>query len=327
MFPEALKDFLDKSGVSFKEKRRSYILDCPRCQGSGKLWILKQNGYFVCWKCKETDNFKGRVEYALSEIVSQPVIEIQRKLYGDGIPEGIDLDISFDDFHEEESPVVIEEIEWPFGVIPFSHPAAQKGKEYLRSRGIPSNVASYYNIHYWPAKRRVMFPVEVGGKLVGYQGRAIFPTDGTPVPKILTSEGLRREHVLMFQDQLGVADPLSLDVVNHAILCEGPVDAIKTFKCGGGVATMGKAVSRPQLDIIRNAGVKKVYVALDPDAADEIARLAWDLGDLKLYLLLPPAGKKDLGECSFDEVYEAFMDAKPLTAGHPVFDLQLPRFA
>jgi DNA primase len=100
------------------------------------------------------------------------------------------------------------------------------------------------------------------------------------------------------------------------------VDAIKADWCGGAVATMGKAVSATQLDVIRRAGIKKIYLALDPDAAEEVNRLAYELGDMETRLLLPPKGRKDLGECSFEEVYEAFQQAEPFTAGNLLLSLR-----
>jgi hypothetical protein len=65
-----------------------------------------------------------------------------------------------------------------------------------------------------------------------------------------------------------------------------------------------------------------VYLALDPDAAEEVNRLAFELGDLETRLLLPPAGRKDLGECSFEEVLEQFHNAEPFMAGNLLIDLK-----
>lgn len=314
--PNELENLLKKGGVSFKKKSRSFLLRCPRCQGKDKLWILKKNGAFVCWKCKETDNFKGWAPDAIAEVLGRSPGEVRAAIYEGALPPGNELDFSLEDleccvFAAEIGPPDIDEIEWPWDSVDLSSPYAKKGVDYLASRGIPLSVAQRYDIRYWPSMRRVLFPVKHDGKLVGYQGRDI---TGNAVPKILTSTGLRREYVLMFEENL---------TVPHAVICEGPVDAIKADACGGNVATMGKAVSKPQLELIRSRGVKRIYLALDPDAAEEVNRLAFELGDLETYLLFPPKGRKDLGECEFEEVWEQFQNAEPFVAGNLLFDLKV----
>lgn len=314
---------LDKHGVDYKESNTSFIMTCPRCDKAKKLWVLKHNGYFVCWSCKETDNFQGRVEIALSEILNRPLSEIRPLLYHGEIPTGAELNLdlsafgSDDEYVNIQGPPTLDIIDWPIDVVTLDSKYGEKGRAYLLGRGISLAQAELYDIRYWPNHKRVVFPVKRNGELYGYQARSI--VKGVE-PKILTSTGLRREHILMFEDNLKLCD--------HAIICEGPVDALKIASCRGAVATMGKAVSKSQLEIIRKHGIKKVFLALDPDAADEAARLAKELGDMETRLVLPPYGKKDLGECSYDEGLKAFRSAKLFSAGNLLFGLRMPaRFA
>lgn len=318
--PEALKTLLEKSGVSYGQNAHSFKLECPRCGKKDKLWILKKNGHFVCWHCKETENFKGRCELALTEALGQSLEDVRAKLYDGGVPPGNLLEVDLRDFEEPQASEipVLTEIDWPVDSAPCSSNAGKKGSDYLLNRGITLDMMELYELRYRPSQKRVLFPVIMNGKLYGYQGRATYPTEGTKIPKILTSEGMRREFSLMFHDRLLGS--------RHAVICEGPVDALKAHKCGGNVATMGKAVSKSQIDIIRKLGIDRIYLGLDPDAADETARLAHDLGDLETYVLLPPDGKKDLGECTTDEVYEQFRSARPLTAHSLIFSLNMPQF-
>jgi hypothetical protein len=67
------------------------------------------------------------------------------------------------------------------------------------------------------------------------------------IPKILTTGP--RDTVLMFQDRLATSD--------HAIICEGPVDALKCHLVGGNVATMGKVVSSRQIEIIKGSAASR----------------------------------------------------------------------
>jgi DNA primase len=121
--------------------------------------------------------------------------------------------------------------------------------------------------------------------------------------------GDKRDRVLMFADRLTGSD--------HAVLCEGPMDALKAHLCGGNVATMGKVVHRNQIALIRNAGIGKIYLALDPDAAAETGKLVSEIGiDMECYQILPPPGREDLGECTPKEVYSAMLGARRVTAAH-----------
>jgi hypothetical protein len=316
--PAELERLIEESGVAFSQNSRSFLLDCPECGKRGKLWILKKNGAFVCWSCQETNSFKGWATEALARLTGRPESEIRGRLYDGAPPPGMELELDISDFGSEEDlidmPIAPQEIEWPWDSVTIDAPAGKKGADYLKGRGVPLAVADHYGVRYWPAERRVLFPVSVEGKLLGYQGRAIFETKGTKIPKIKTSEGLRKNHVLMFQDNLKGS--------NHAIIGEGPMDAIKMDFPRGNVATMGKAMSKEQVAIIRSYGIREIYLALDPDAAAEICALVLEFGDMNTYLVLPPAGKKDLGECSFVEGDEAFRNARPFMSGNLLLDFR-----
>lgn len=322
--PKALEKLIRESGVSFRQNAASYKFTCPRCNKPEKLWMLKTTGQFVCFYCAEIDGFKGSPEYALRELLDRPLHELQHELYGTAYLDadtGLELNLK-DFFGDEESDDIIDvqkeepllEIGWPVDSIHVS--LSVEAMAYLVKRGIPLQVCNRYNIRYWPAKKRILFPVVMHGKLVGYQGRTILDVteflgdDGSVkrIPKILSSDKMPRERTLMFHDNL-IGSP-------HAVLCEGPVDALKADLCGGNVAAMGKAVTRTQLKLIIDSGVKRLYLALDPDAAKEVKRIAMDMSDkIEVYLLNTPKGRKDLGEATCEEVLEEFKKAMPFNAG------------
>lgn len=300
--PNVLKNIIQTSGVAFKEVATSYIFTCPRCSREKKLYIRKSDGRFVCWHCRETDNFQGKPEYALAELLNLPTDEIKSKLYDDNfknLPGFLTLDF-MDPYDSENELEMVEELP---GVccspdfVKFNHPLFQKGREYLRSRGMSDSHMEEYGIMYNPSRKAVVFPVIIDGSLVGWQERGIANKNK------YTMRGFKKEQALMFQDRLRGS--------NHAVLCEGPMDAIKAHLCGGNVASMGKGVSKFQIDILKNT-VKRIYLALDPDANVETSRICRDLYDhMDIYLLPPPPGKKDLGEATYEEVYEEFKKAKP----------------
>lgn len=296
-------------------------MSCPRCSKKDKLYIRRNDGRFVCWYCREIDGFQGHPEYALSELCSLPVKEVRKILYGDEStrPAQLLLDLNLSDFEDDEDfvdlPPVPKPIAWPVTFFDLDHESSKPGIEYLQRRGISLEVAKFYDIRFNPAKQRVVFPVKHKGNLYGWQERLIDNDKPywderrqrmvTPL-KVLTSPELPRDRTLMFMDRL--------EGSRHAVLTEGPVDAIKAHLCGGNVATMGKAVAKSQLELIRNSGIHKLYIGLDPDAYLEINRIRKLMTDVVLYDLRPPAPYKDLGEMPMEAVRALFESAPEL---HP----------
>lgn len=315
---KALHEILDDAGLLHNDRSRtSYILTCPRCNKSKKLYIRKKDGRFVCWRCRETDGFAGRPEYALTELTGMSISTIRQRLYGFARAEegGDTLDITLDDFFEEgdeidEDAYEFVSIPWEWDCYRIDQPEATKGADYLAARGISMEVALQYDLRYQPRRRRVLFPVVTGGRLLGWQGRYISDTlavndlgELVETPKVLSTREIPRDRTFMFADRIVGSE--------HAVLCEGPVDALKAHLCGGNVASMGKAVSQAQINRLRNAGIKRLYFALDPDAASETGRLVRELADdLECYWMVPPKPYKDLGEMPMEQVYNLFRNAE-----------------
>jgi hypothetical protein len=318
-----LKQIIDQAGLKYDQTSVSYVFNCPRCGGKKKLYVRKKDGRFVCWVCKEVDNYQGRPEYALADLLGRPIKVIQSRLYGGAdIPVAVYLDVKLSDFYGDDEEVdadahELTAVDYPFDYIPIDDPMAKRGADYLAGRGVPLWMASQYGIYFCPQKRRVVFPVQSQGKLYGWQERLIVNHqwldengEEREVPKILSSTGIPREKTLMFADRLHGYD--------HAVLCEGPVDGIKAHLCGGNVVAMGKAVSPEQTRLLLNGGVRKLYLALDPDAADEIRRLVQGLNaDVELYEMLAKGvgAKPDLGSMTFEEVHQLFLEAPKIEPG------------
>ena len=317
--PSIIRELLAEAGVGKpKQNSKSFILSCPRCLKKDKLYIRKKDGRFVCWVCQD-DGFCGAPEYALTELTGRTISDLQRLLYGfESVVGQVAINLEIRDFFDgdDDDTVsiarVLPEVESNPDFRDIDSQWSIPGVKYLESRGIPLEVARKYDLRYWPARSRVVFPVKSKGKLLGWQSRTIKPTEYEDeetgeilkIPKALTYEGLAKEQCLMFADNI---------VGEHAVLCEGPIDAIKADLCGGNVASLGKAVSQTQSNLLRFSGIRKLYLALDPDASKEMQNLVAKMsGDLELYDMRPPPDT-DLGAMSYSDVYELYKNAKRVT--------------
>lgn len=320
--PLTLENYVRECGVSFKENNSSFIFDCPKCGKAEKVYMFKDGGYFKCFVCSEELDppFKGGPDWILAELLNIKRSDVRMALGLTAEPQAsirgvgqIELISPYGEAREKE-PVPEVEIDPEF--VRIGGMGAADGREYLLSRGIPADIAVRYQIMWSPSRQRVIFPVYMNGKLYGWQGRTTLPTevmqpDGTikKYPKVVNLEHAPLHRTLMFHDRL-IGAP-------HAVLCEGPVDAIKCHMIGGNVAAMGKQVSVEQLNLIRDQGIKRLYIALDPDAQAEISRVAQLVsGDMELFLLQPPLGTKDLGEMSIEDVYALFFNAPRYQTWH-----------
>lgn len=312
---KALNELVRASGLPFRENSRSWIFTCPKCEKPDKLFMFKETGRFVCWVCKETEGFMGSPEYALREMLGIPLGVIRRKLYGFEEQQAqLYLTVHLRDFFGEDDEIdedagELEIVAFPPDFYPIDHKFAYRGLAYLQGRGIGLDLAQKYGLRYCPPERRVIFPITSEGNLYGWQARFIEPSeymdpetgDIYKTPKIITPKGVKKENTLMFMD--------NLHGYEHAVVTEGPVDGIKADLCGGNVVTMGKAVSRAQINLLLNCGLKRIYLGLDPDAGLEILRLTREFSELENYLLLPEAGQEDLGASSCEGVLQSFLSA------------------
>lgn len=309
-----IKEILDEYGVSYKEKQRTIYTTCPVCDRNDKFSILKTNGASICYRTS-CDFGKSNFVKWIALTGKMSFAEAKKKLlYGDirYTPEDITtklIEIGSDTSTAESASDEITPVQYPaFGQLPVTSDEAREGLEYLQKRGVTLEMAQKYHITYDPLHRRVVLPVSMDGKVYGYQGRAI---DKNNANRMLNNTGFRRERLLMFADNAKAQD--------FVILCEGPFDALKFDLVGGFVCTMGKNITRQQMQLALPRNVKRVYLALDDDADTEMNRILTS-SKLPVYRIEVPetclarcatqGGKADFGECTLEEAKQAFLQAK-----------------
>jgi hypothetical protein len=307
MDAETIKEVIAEQGLSYKERARTIYTTCPVCGKDDKFSILKSNGACICYR-GSCEFGKAFFDKWLSLTANISMAEAKRRLYS---KEGkiVNLDEMITIGHGQSATEIIKPVPYPTSdMIDIDSPIDQAGMKYLESRGVPLNIAKSYKIMYSPLYRRVYIPVIKDGVVYGYQGRHIDKVEDKY--RMRNNTGFRRELLVMFIDNLRKS--------KHAILAEGPFDAMKFYKVGGFVATMGKDVSDKQISLILSYGIESLYLALDEDAADSVNAIL-DKVSIPVYIVSVPEtckarckliGKKaDFGECTPEECEQAFENA------------------
>jgi len=334
---EALVNLLQEEGLDFRDSANSYLLECPICH-KDKWAIRKKDGCSKCYHCGP--EFQGTCDYTLSQVLKKTKQELSKILYGFVINTAKVEELGESKFvdhwgeMEREDVEIIEVRAWPSEMLPspdhrpLDSALGAPGLAYLQRRGVSLELAKEYGVTYNTAEERVVFPLVVEGVLRGWQGRLVRSGKYTDrngnakeLPKILT-EGEVGGKILGFQDRLKGS--------KHGIIAEGPLDAIKLHLCGGNTFTMGKSVTAEQLDIYVNYfGLRKIYIGLDDDAAEDVERIVRELSwrnDMELFRLLPPPGRGDLGDGTLEENLEQFRVAQPIFLGQKFSYLQTERY-
>lgn len=305
-----ISDFLKNHHIHPEaQTSRSYIFDCPACGGDKKLYVQKEDGRSVCFKQKSERCPKpgSYATYALSLLANLPIDVVKREILEYVSQLSDDISVSFDDPEQPaEEPLPAGSL--PIDTVMIDNPLAEDGANYLIGRGIPLEIQKKYDILYVPSMRRVVFPVIMDKTLYGWQGRAIDKVDHAF--RMHNMEGIWRARTLMFYNSIKNKD--------FAILAEGPISALKFDKVGNFVASMGKEVSRKQLQLLKESGIKKLYLALDRDAVDKLHSIMHHMNSIAgnkihFYLIEVPEHRDDFGDCTFEECEAAFQSAKELS--------------
>jgi len=313
---EKIEEFLDKHDIMpKKENARSYIFDCPVCGSSDKLYIEKSNGRSICFRHKLEDCPTARtsVVKVLSLLSEVPFDQVKNEL-----AEKVSTtpDEILEQIQDVEDSMLIKDVvlplepinpkDYPNDAKPLAWPESAEGAAYLISRRLDLKQLERYGVCYSAYMQRVIFPVVQNGKIYGWQARTIKPDIQ---PRMYNLPGEWKSRTLMFHDNLVGSQ--------HAIIAEGAVSALKFDLVGGFVATMGKMVSKNQLDAVIKSGVQKIYLALDPDAIFEMEDLVHKIliltnYQIQCFLVKVPDGREDFGDCTYEECAKAFESAELL---------------
>lgn len=185
----------------------------------------------------------------------------------------------------------------------FTHP-------YVLSRGITEETCSELQIGWDDKDNRITFPLFWGGKLIGFQKRAIpnnpeWPGTSPDIPKYKNSPGFPKSQTLYNLPQ---------DTDCTVIVVESPMSVAKAHSLGfkNVTCTFGAKVSDVQIDYLKS--FRGVTVWFDSDRAGRIGekKLVRGLYRHTNVGVVIPDKDKDLGDCStIDEVQEKLSSVVP----------------
>jgi len=231
---------------------------------------------------------------------------------GDNVIEALPLIEQFLDDTLEDDATFAEQLEKllaepdvAVGELPTYHervltPWAHLHPYLTEERGISAEAAARLGLGFDQADNRLVFPHWWGGKLVGWQKRAIpdrpgrWPGTDPPYPKYRSSSGFPRAETLYHYDEARR--------YNYGIVVESPMSVAKALSLGlpNAVASFGAKVSDHQIDLLRE--FPRVYVWFDDDEAGRAGerRIVQNLWrSTEVFVVLPEPGK-DLADYRTD---------------------------
>jgi len=245
---------------------------------------------FNCFKCGE----KGTDLYLISALEGKPLYEVKKKFSKDtkkfvpvvtGTLQTAMAQLSMLEMPRSRPEPTFAEVEYP----PFYRPVFPLSKEtgpfyqYLigPKRGLTDQDIEENQLGCCTDgtyKNRVIIPIFMEEKLVGYQGRDI---TGTATPKILNPFGFNKSKVLFNYDRAAKFD--------EVVIAEGAFGAIRIGP--NAVATLGKLISDEQLRLLEP--FKRITIMLDSDAHEEADKTARRLKNLNVFIVFLKTGQPD----------------------------------
>jgi len=304
-----LKQLLTEYGYSVTENAQSIVTTCPICNRAKKLYLFLDTGYGKCMRCN-TDFSPALLVVYITGCTWQEAFKVLgkvNKLKGSQRNQLPDL-LSYKSNIKQKPQEEIKEFKMPYDFFKLvdNHTKFPEAIEYLKKRNIRAEEIIKFDLRYSPSMKRIIIPVYTHGKCVGWQGRDITGESELPY---LSPSGFKRGSALMGLDKLNPK-------LDYIILSEGPFDFLKLSCYSNVVCSMGKQITKQQLQLIKNTKFKKIYLALDPDAFDLFDKIAYELKpDKELYLMTPPEHYKDFGECNITEIKHAFKSASKYNRG------------
>ena len=273
------------------ELETDIMCTCPIHKGgmerTPSLGINKESGVVHCFTC----GYKGDIITLVSDCYNISYNQAYRKLVGDFVYSGGRvLDISLDRGKIENQYI-------PHNLVISKIKDNYTSWNYLFNRGIDANkLYRVFPVGYdRPTDSIILYTRDLKGKYIGSKTRSI------KGKTFANSVGAKKSTYLygayeLLQSAWQPEHPLWI--------CESEIDALTVWSRGGyAVAIGGSHISKIQLDILKQLGVRRIVDGLDKD---EAGREGWKnlctyVRGISTYNTKYPVNKKDINELTIEE--------------------------
>lgn len=296
--------------------------NCPFCNDKkGRLYVsyviktIREKKIFPTFCQNEQRSYSIEHLYSVFKNVSEE--RAWRIIYGkdNGEPEFGDVEkalnaLFFENDKAEEDIQVSEDITPPHGYTPLWGLSTEEWEkrvpEYMRRRKVDQELSNRYFLGFTKPGdnvwcNRMIIPIYRGGKLVSYQGRAMYDTKNMKyIFKV--SKGLKISECLFNFDYLNFE-------ADYIIITEGVFDVWAVIRAGftNVIASFGKHITEIALDEVLSK-FKRVFILWDEDAKGEICSLASKINGIVDVYVTNLKGK-DPDESSIPDIQNAIMSS------------------
>ena len=302
-----LRSIIHIDSETKSKQNPQYIGTCPWCGKEKHFYINKHTQLFDCKKC----GVNGSIYKLLKQL---------DKLYliGDKSVEITDTIKSIRQIFQEVIDNEIQQLEeLPEKKLPIGFKTCINNK-YLLNRGLTNADCRKYKIGETKTMFKysgyVLFPVYDGGVVRGYVGR--YSGKKVPDGKLRYNNSIDTD----FASLLYGYDDIVKGETETVIIVEGIFDKISCDKklrlfddnivrC---VCTFGKKISDVQINKLIAKGVSNIILSFDYDALKEIRQYGLELQKTFNTSVAIAMDKKDIDECSEEEVWQIFSNVRPI---------------
>lgn len=292
-----------------KETRSGqYIIDvCPFCGKSKHFYVNKRTQLWDCKKCGATGSIYKLLKHLdKTYLLGDKSVELteQIKSIRQSLQEELDNEQKIEELPKRNMPPG------------FRICVANK---YLTSRNITRKDCKRYNIGettvVFKYRRYILFPIYDNGEIRGFVGR--YGDKVVPRDKLRYNNSLDTD----FASLLYGYDEIISGETETVIIVEGVFDKIavdkklglwddNSVKC---VCTFGKKISNVQIQKLIAKNVTNIILSWDFDALKEIKSYGIELEKYFNVSVAVSTHKKDIDECTQDEVIEVFSEVQPIS--------------
>lgn len=292
-----------------KETRSGqYIIDvCPFCGKAKHFYINSKNQLFDCKKCGVTGSIYKLLKHLdKTYLLGDKSVEFTEQIKSI-------RQILQDELSQKKS---IEEL--PVKDMPAGFRICI-GNKYLSSRNITLQDCKRYHIGetkiVFKYNNYILFPIYDGGEIRGFVGR--YANKNVPKDRLRYNNSIETD----FASLLYGYDEIISGETETVIIVEGIFDKISVdkklelyhdndIKC---VCTFGKKISDIQILKLLSKGIVNVILSWDYDALREIKSYGLELDKYFNVSVAVSTHKKDIDECTQDEVIEVFSNTQPIS--------------